>query len=84
MNVEKIAYLLKKKGKVLSYTTVTKLIEKLGFSFWGHKKKKTNLDIRVLDMLEKKIENMITPEFILSDNSFLFSSVGGGTSAFSL
>jgi len=39
MNVEKIAYLLKREGKALSQTTVTRVIKKLGLSLWINRKK---------------------------------------------
>ncbi|UJG44066.1 MAG: DDE-type integrase/transposase/recombinase [Candidatus Heimdallarchaeum endolithica] len=40
MNVEKIAYLLKREGKALSQTTVTKVIKELGLPLWVNRKKR--------------------------------------------
>jgi len=40
MNVEKIAYLLKKEGSVLSRDTAMKVISELGFPLWSNRKKK--------------------------------------------
>jgi len=40
MNVEKIAYLLKKEGRGLSRNTVIKVIGELGLPLWVNRKKR--------------------------------------------
>jgi len=40
MNVEKRTYLLKRKGKAFSQTTMTKIIKELGLPLWVNRKKK--------------------------------------------